>query len=85
MWPTFFGADIERAERGDDNSLNTHGPKNLLTLLPEAFTISDAKRVRQQEGLDAAERKCRNMLYQWVHRGYILQLTADSYKKAYTT
>ena len=87
MWckMAFFGADIERAERGDDNSLNTHGPKNLLNLLPDVFTISDAKRVRLQEGLDAAERKCRNMLYQWVHRGYILQLTADSYKKAYTT
>ncbi|MBQ9650376.1 MAG: hypothetical protein IJV25_08145 [Prevotella sp.] len=86
MWckMAFFGADIERAERGDDNSLNTRGPKNLLNMLPEAFSISDAKRVRQQEGLDANDRKCRNMLYQWMHRGYILQLTDDSFKKAYT-
>ena len=86
MWckMAFFGADIERAERGADNCLNTRGPKNLLNLLPEEFTISDAKRVRQQEELSNQGKKCENMIRQWVHRGYVLRVTDDSFKKVYT-
>ena len=71
----FFGADIERAERGDDNRIGRRGPRNLLELLPEEFTIDDAKRVRQQECLDTDEKKCRHMLSQWVYRNYISQIT----------
>ena len=78
----FFGADIERAERGEENRLNSRGPRNLLELLPDEFTIDDAKRIRQQEGLSTDDHKCRNMLYQWVYRKYILQLTDYSFKKA---
>lgn len=78
----FFGADIERAERGDDNRIGTRGPKNLLEMLPDVFTTEDARRVRRQENLDTDEKKCRNMLYQWLHRKYILQLTADSFQKS---
>ena len=78
----FFGDDIERMERGDDNRIGSRGPKNLLEMLPEVFTAEDARRVRRQENLDTDEKKCRNMLYQWLHRKYILQLTADSFQKS---
>ena len=84
MWckMAFFGADIERAERGEDSRLGKHGPRNLLELLPEEFTIDDARRVRQQEGLDTDDKKCRHMLSQWVYRNYISQITDHSFKKA---
>ncbi|MBR7026179.1 MAG: hypothetical protein IKI13_01200 [Bacteroidales bacterium] len=84
MWckMVFFGADIERAERGEDSRLGKHGPRNLLELLPEEFTIDDARRVRQQEGLDTDDKKCRHMLSQWVYRNYISQITDHSFKKA---
>ena len=77
----FFGADIEKAEQGDDNRLNARGPRNLLEMLPDEFSFDDARRIRQQEGLSTDDRKCRNMLYQWVYRKYILQLTDYSFKK----
>ncbi len=77
----FFGEDIERATRGDDARIGTRGPKNLLDYLPDEFTLADALRVRQREGKNSDIRKCRNMIYQWVSRGYVLQLTDDSFKK----
>jgi hypothetical protein len=55
------------------------GPRNLLAQLPETFTRQDAINVRQQAGKNAEGTG--NMLSQWVHRGYILQMTDDSYKK----
>ena len=84
MWckMAFLGADIERAERGEDCRLGKHGPRNLLELLPDEFTIDDARRVRQQEGLDTDDKKCRHMLSQWVYRNYISQITDHSFKKA---
>ena len=79
----FFGDAIERANRGEDSRIGTRGPRSLLQLLPEEFTLGDAMRVRQQEGLSNENNKCRNMVYQWVHRRFVLQLTVDSFKKAH--
>ena len=77
----FFGADIDRANSGEDSRIGKRGPQNLLELLPDEFTIDDAKRVRLQQGLDNSGNKCRNMINQWVHRKYVLQMTNDSFKK----
>ena len=77
----FFGDDIERANHGDDARLGTRGPRNLLELLPDEFTLEDARRVRLQQGLSNEGRKCRNMISQWVSRHYVLQMTDDSFKK----
>ena len=84
MWckMAFFGADIEQAERGEDSNLNKRGPRNLLEMLPREFTLNDAKRVRQQEGLSNQDKKCENMIRQWVHRNYVLRVTDDSFIKA---
>jgi hypothetical protein len=76
----FFGSDIEKAVNGDGDRIGTRGPRNLLELLPDEFTIEDAKRVRQQQGLNSA--KVRNMISAWKCRGYILQMTDDSFQKS---
>ena len=76
----FFAADIEKATNGDGDRIGSRGPRNLLELLPDEFTIEDAKRVRQQQGLNSA--KVRNMISAWKCRGYILQMTDDSFQKS---
>ena len=73
----FFGDIIRSAEV--DVKTSRKGPRNLLQQLPDNFTKQEACNVRQLAG--KSEEGTNNMLYQWVHRGYILQLTADSYKK----
>lgn len=75
----FFGDDIERATH-DGDRIGTRGPRNLLELLPDEFTIEDAKRVRLQQGMKTDN--TRMMVSQWKSRGYVLQLTVDSFKKA---
>ena len=75
----FFGEDIERASY-EGERVGNRGPRNLLELLPDEFTIEDAKRARLKQGMEAA--KTGQMVSQWKSRGYILQLTVDSFKKA---
>ena len=75
----FFGEDIERASY-EGERVGNRGPRNLLELLPDEFTIEDAKRARLKQGMEAA--KTGKMVSQWKSRGYILQLTVDSFKKA---
>ena len=73
----FFGDQIRHAD--DDIPTSKRGPQNLLNFLPETFTTEDAKRVRQKFGMVAE--KTGKMVSQWKTRGYILQLTVDSFKK----
>ena len=82
MWckMEFFGAAIEEAM--NENVYGTsskHGPQNLLTLLPDEFTLDDVIWARQMAGLDVKGTK--QMLYQWVYRHYLTVLTDNSYKK----
>jgi len=76
---TFFGEAIEAANRNADGQKRQHGPRNLLELLPDEFSVHDAELMRQANGMNT--RGTRNMLAQWVHRGYLLQMTDDSYVK----
>ena len=76
---TFFGEAIENANRSVEEQKGRRGPQNLLSLLPDEFTIHDADLIRQANGMDT--RGTRNMLSQWVHRGYLLQMTDDSFSK----
>ena len=78
----FFGADIEKATNGDEARIGARGPRNLLELLPDEFTLDDAKRVRQQNGLGDEGNKARKMISQWVFRKYVLQITDYSFKKS---
>ena len=78
----FFGADIERATHGEDSRIGTRGPRNLLELLPDEFTIEDAKRVRQQQGKSNASDYALKMIRTWVNRGYVIQNTEYSFQKS---
>ena len=78
----FFGADIERATHGEDSRIGTRGPRNLLELLPDEFTIEDAKRVRQQQGLNAGQKETARMVSNWKSRGYINQISDISFQKS---
>lgn len=74
----FFGDLIRKADSQTQTS--RRGPRNLLAQLPDTFTRQDAVNVRLQAGKDAEGTG--NMLSQWQHRGYILRMTDDSFKKA---
>ncbi len=76
----FFGEAIEQANN-DTTSSNRRGPRNLLELLPNVFTIDDARRVRQKQGLSNEYKKCRKMIDQWVSRKYVTRVTDYSFKK----
>ena len=64
----FFGKDIEDEEEGDHRR-PTHGPQNLLDLLPEIFTREEAGMMRQRIGVRSGS--LRQMLSNWKSRGYI--------------
>ena len=82
MWckMEFFGDAIWNAmNESMAGSVRKTGPRNLLELLPDEFTVQDAVRIRQAEGMDAGGAKA--MLRQWAHRRYVTVVTDDSYKK----
>lgn len=72
------GADGIRYAQGRARA-NTRGPRNLLALLPDEFTLEDAIRMRLSNGKD--REGAENMLNQWVFRGYVLRITDYSFKK----
>ena len=76
---TIFGADIEAANR-EGERIGTRGPQNLLALLPDEFTIEDAKRLRVQQGKCAE--KTGNMVSTWKKRHYVVQMADGSFQKS---
>ena len=85
MWckMEFFGAAIEDAMNADANAASKHGRRNLLELLPDEFTLQDAIRVRQSEGMNTEGTK--QMINQWMYRRYITnnnnKITNNNYQK----
>ena len=77
----FFGADIEAANRGEER-IGARGPRNLLELLPDEFTLADALRIRRQQGLGASEKQTSHMVRTWRMRGYCTQSTEHSFVKS---
>ena len=79
MWckMQFFASDIENADKVQE--LPRKGPRNLLELLPDEFTIQDAINVRRQQGMNA--KGYAPMIRMWKNRHYIEQRTENSYKK----
>ena len=78
----FFGDDIEKAANGDGARIGTRGPRNLLELLPDEFTLDDAKRVRQQQGISNEDNRAKKMINTWINRGYVIQYTEYSFQKS---
>ena len=68
----FFASAIEQAETEGEKS-NRRGPRNLLQLLPNQFTMQEAETLRLQHGLD--RKGTRQMLRQWVYREYINRIS----------
>ena len=64
----FFGEAIQAQEEGS-MKLPTKGPQNLLDQLPEIFTREEASQMRQR--MSIRNGSVRQMLGNWVHRGYI--------------
>ena len=77
----FFGEDIEKATQ-EGERIGTRGPRNLLELLPDEFRLEDIQRVRIKQGMSGDKHKCGQMIRQWVHRKYVLQVTDDSFVKS---
>ena len=75
----FFGEDIERANQ-EGERIGTRGPRNLLELLPDEFTIEDAKRVRKQQGMN--ESRTKKMIAIWKSRHYVSQISDFSFIKS---
>ena len=75
----FFGEAIGQAMTLPPAQSNKPGPRNLLELLPDEFTRTDAERARQSEGLDA--KGTSHMLSQWKSRGYISIVSNLNYRK----
>lgn len=63
----FFGEAIDAAN--GEAKPHKRGPKNLLELLPERFTLEEAVAVRRKQGLAAEQTSA--MLSNWKSRGYI--------------
>ncbi len=77
----FFGDDIARANDGSER-IGQRGPRNLLELLPDEFTVEDAIRIRQQEGLSANRKDAMHMIRTWKGRDYCAQRTEHSFVKS---
>ena len=73
----FFGDAIENADNVD--SKPKRGPRNLLEMLPEEFTLQEAANVRRQQGMDA--KSAIKMIRNWKSRGYVYQISDISFKK----
>ena len=72
-----FGQMIYDADGEQDKMNRTapNGPKNLLSLLPDEFTVDDYVKVRRAQGFDNDNTKrIRDAIHQWVHRGYVAKV-----------
>ena len=72
-----FGQMIYDADGEQDKVSRTapNGPKNLLSLLPDEFTMDDYVKVRRAQGFDNdSARRIRDAIHQWVHRGYVAKV-----------
>ena len=77
----FFGDAIEQANNASERT-GTRGPRNLLELLPDTFTLEDAKKVRRQQGMSNENHLCNKMINTWLNRGYVIQYTVYSFQKS---
>ena len=74
---SFFGPLMEND--ADDFTEPRRGPKNMLSLVPDTFTIKDVERARLMCGLreDGADAQLR----QWKSRKFVTVVTDNYYKK----
>lgn len=77
-----FAEDISKATECFDDK---PGPKAILSVVETSedgvFTLEALKTAYEKVGKEPDERRIRNALRQWQHRGYVVTVTNDSYKK----
>lgn len=73
----FFG-ELVSEEKAKENVKIRLGRKNMLDLLPDSFTVQEATDVRIQQGMEG---DARQMVYLWVHRGYVEKDETGRYVK----
>ena len=81
-----FGQMIYDADndRSDQPKTAPRGPKNLLEMLPDEFTLDDYLKLRVAEGYDGDNvKKARMAIRQWMHRGYVVQKEAECDSDSY--
>ena len=88
MWAKMRYFSDEYEQESKRVKTRQKGPQNLLTLLPNHFTMEEAARVLKSQGKD--EKKVKNMLKTWKHRQFIAEErnSSDSisyYKLKYNT
>lgn len=72
-----FGQMIYDADndRSDQPKTAPRGPKNLLEMLPDEFSLDDYLKLRISEGFDDSNmKKARSAVNQWAHRGYVVRM-----------
>ena len=72
-----FGQMIYDADndRSDQPKTAPRGPKNLLEMLPDEFSLDDYLKLRISEGFDDSNmKKARVAVNQWAHRGYVVRM-----------
>ncbi len=72
----FFGDAIAKADVEGVKS-SKRGPRNMLQLLPDTFTLHEAEAARLENGLD--QKGAKAMLSTWIYRGYIRRKAADGH------
>ena len=72
-----WGDQIRQADEGIP--ISKRGPQSLLDLLPSTFTLEDAKRVRQLQGMGVE--KTMGMIRNWMNRNYVIQYSEFSFEK----
>lgn len=73
----FFG-ELIKEEYKSEQVKKPRGRKNLLELLPESFTVSEAASVRKEAGMSESPYQMINL---WVFRGYVSQDSTGRYVK----
>ena len=74
-----FGQMIYDADREQESVPKTapRGPKNMLEMLPEQFSLKDYANLRREQGFDDNRKRTMDAVYQWVSRGYVVKLLKD--------
>lgn len=77
-----FAEDISKATECLDEK---PGPKTILSVVEAnedgVFTLEALKTAYEKVGKEPVEKRIKNALKQWQHRGYVVRVTNDSYKK----
>ena len=68
---TFFGKALDADIVKEEEVNRRPGPRSLLEVLPDTFTVTDLKNLRFAQGMKPTQKDCLHMLDNWLHRKYI--------------